>query len=827
MPPPYREEIRRRYRAAKKTGRPVGRRPLLRRLATAVMGAMLAANAYAQHEEARPSAGVPGAGSARPAMDADAPAGPGMQPPGATDAAGAWTDPLYLTVELNGRDTGVIIRATLNGGQLLARARDLEAVGLDLSHQGQAGDTLLALDSIPDLQYRYDAGRQALALQAPNDLLQPFVYGRPAAVPAAGATSGRGVVLNYDAYYQYERQATLSLWNELRYFSPLGVFENSGAAYMGHRRDDYVRFDTSWTHSDPDAMRTLRLGDTISSSLDWIRPVRMAGIQISRNFDLRPDLVTFPVPLVTGSAAVPSTVDLYINNIHRSSVDVPQGPFIFNDAPGITGAGTATIVTRDALGRAVSSTLPLYVDRRMLAEGLTGYSVEAGFLRRNYGYDSFEYDHDPAGSATVRHGYSDSLTLEGQAQAMPGAFNAGGGALLRLGSRGVLNVGVSASGGAGSGTRMTLGYQWIQPRFSIDLQTTRSFGDYWDLGGTDGYPAPHSLDRATLSVPFGDTQSVALSYIGYETEGYAPSRIGSVAYTASLGKRASVNVSAFQDFGPQRDKGVFLSLNISLESGTHLGAYGGRQNGETSYNASAMRSPDYDGGWGWGVQAGRTAHMRWGQAQTTYRGRYGEVTALAQNFDGRDGFALNASGGMVLMDGGLALSRRIHDSFALVSTNGIEEVPVRHENRLIGRTDGKGHYLIPDLNAYQSNQVSIDGLHLPARMKLTDNSRTVVPQWRSGVLVEFPITEYRAATVLLHRADGRPVAVGAQVLHEESGALTVVGHDGMAFVEGLRSENRLRVAEGDETCAVQFAYDDDARDALPTIGPLTCETQRQ
>src|SRR5690606_25642335 len=351
---------------------------------------------------------------------------------------------------------------------------------------------------------------------------------------------------------------------------------------------------------------------------------------------------------------------------------------------GITGAGSATIVARDALGRAVTSTLPLYVDRRMLAPGLSAYSIEAGFLRRNYGYDSFNYGPDPAASAMVRYGYSDSLTLEGQAQATPDAFNAGGGALLRLGSYGVAQAGISASGGAGSGTRMTLGYQWIQPRFSLDLQATRSFGAYWDLGGAEGYPAPRRLDRATLSVPLTERQSVALSYIGYEMDHYAPSRIGSVAYTASLGHRMSLNVSAFQDFGPQRDKGVFLSLNVSLESGTHLGAYGGRQNGEASYNVSAMRSPDYGGGWGWGAQAGHSAHTRWGQAQATYRGRYGEVTALAQNFDGQSGVAVNASGGMVLMDGGLALSRRIHDSFALISTNGVQDVPVLHENRVAG-----------------------------------------------------------------------------------------------------------------------------------------------
>jgi outer membrane usher protein len=63
---------------------------------------------------------------------------------------------------------------------------------------------------------------------------------------------------------------------------------------------------------------------------------------------------------------------------------VPSGPFIINQVAGINGAGQATLVTRDAAGRAVSTTLPLYVDTRMLAAGLTDYSVELGVLRRRY-----------------------------------------------------------------------------------------------------------------------------------------------------------------------------------------------------------------------------------------------------------------------------------------------------------------------------------------------------------------------------------------------------------------------------------------------------------
>lgn len=157
--------------------------------------------------------------------------------------------------------------------------------------------------------------------------------------------------------------------------------------------------------------------------------------------------MTFPIPSLAGSAAVPSAVDLYINNVRQYTGNVPSGPFIIHDVPGITGAGQATVITRDALGRTVATSVPLYVDTRMLSAGLSSYSFEAGFLRRNYGLQSFDYDARPAVSGSLRRGISNALTVEGHAEATGGVVNAGVGALLRLGYAGVLSGAVAGSAG--------------------------------------------------------------------------------------------------------------------------------------------------------------------------------------------------------------------------------------------------------------------------------------------------------------------------------------------------------------------------------------------
>lgn len=727
---------------------------------------------------------------------------------------------LYLTVTINGQLSSPAAHFVSQNGRLLATTETLHAIGLEIQSP-EPGTGLLALDAVSGLRYVFDASRQSVDITVPDRLRRPYSFGAPTdSLPAA--TAGRGLVLNYDAYYQYFDTSQLAVWNDLRYFNAHGIFESTGATYWDAWDRRHTRFDTSWSRSDPQTMRTLRVGDTITGGLDWTRPVRMGGVQWSSDFSLRPDLVTFPVPAYTGTAVVPSTVDLYVNNIRRLSTQVPNGPFVINDAPGITGAGTATVVTRDALGRAITTTLPLYIDQRMLAPGLSSYSLEAGFLRQRYGLSSFDYASSPAASASVRHGWSDGLTLESHAEVAHGLYNAGVGALVKAGTRGVINAAIANSAGDGSGTQIALGYQWIQPALTLDLQTIRQFGQYRDLGSVEGTPAPNQIDRATLSIPVGNRSSMALSYIGYKIPQYAPSRITSIAYNTTLNGYVSLNMSAYTDMGPRSDKGFLLGISIALDNHVSMSAYGGRQNGQATLNASVNRQPDYDGGWGWGAQAGRNAATQWEQAQTQYRGRYGDLTAFAQDMGGQQGFSLGASGAAVLMDGDMQLSRRVYDGFAMVSTDGVADIPVLHENRVIGTTNHSGHYLVPDLNPYQRNHIAIDALALPADMKIATTAQVVVPQARSGVLVTFPISQYQAARIILQDAHGEAIQVGAAVRHEESGASTIVGYDGETFLDGLQAVNHLRVEYEDKTCTATFPFQGGTSGSLPTIGPVTC-----
>nr|WP_260986109.1 fimbria/pilus outer membrane usher protein [Bordetella genomosp. 13] len=725
-------------------------------------------------------------------------------------------------MSINGQATTLISRFREANGRLYALPSDLDSLGIKLDGTGvrQGGD--VALDAIPGLRYRYDAATQSVSIEAPDRLRKPFGLDTRGLQPTPPATSGRGLLLNYDAYALTGRDGSLAVWNEARWFAPSGAFSNTGIGYLYGPLRRYTRFDTYWASSDAQTLRTTQVGDMISGSLDWSRSVRLGGLQWRKNFSLRPDLVTFPLPLLSGSAAVPSAVDVYVNNIRQYSGNVPSGPFVVNNVPGITGAGVASIVTRDALGRPISTSLPIYIDSRLLSEGLSGYSVDVGFLRRNYGLRSFDYQPRPAGSGTYRYGVSDALTVEAHAEASRDVYNLGGGAMVRLGSAGVIDASLAASTGDFQGAQAGVGYQYIRPDFSLDVRALRKIADYGDLASGDGTPVPDANDRITLSMPIGRSQTVAVSYIGLRYPGIEKSEIGSLSYAVNAGQRITLNLNAFKDFNRPDSSGFFLGVSIGLDDGISATATAGRQGGRDTYNVGATRTPDYGGGWGWGVQAGSAGVVDYRQAWGQYLGRYGQATATAQQLDGRTQLSLDMSGGVVVMDGHVEASRQIYDGFALVSTDGVAGVPVLSQNRRIGHTGSSGYLVVPNLNAYQRNEISIDTLALPADARIGSTRQEVVPQALSGVLARFEMNRYSAASIILRGPGGKPPAVGSRVRHEQSGKETVVGYDGIAFVDGLVERNTVRVEGKDLACVASFRYQRPADGSLPTIGPLDC-----
>ncbi|WP_449412864.1 fimbria/pilus outer membrane usher protein [Pandoraea soli] len=726
-----------------------------------------------------------------------------------------------LEVIVNGESTGRIAPFLRRKGRWFVRAGDLRLLGLTSPQLPPRDGTEVALDSLDGVRATYDAAHQTLALQVGDAWLTPYALGRPPPVVMA-ATSGTGVLINYDGYVQRDRFTRASVWSEVRGFWPGGTVRQTGLVEHSVWRHGYRRYDTWWQHDDPARVTTWVAGDLITGSLAWTRSLRIAGLQWRRNFSLRPDLVTFPIPTLHGSAVVPSSVDVYLDGVRRMSGHVPPGPFVIQDAPGLTGDLQASVVTRDALGRERVTTVPLYIDPRRLASGLSSFSVEAGLPRDDYGVRSFSYRRHPVASVTARYGATDAVTVEAQAQAGRRLALGGAGALMALGQMGVVSASAAISGGRGTGTQWSAGYQYLSRRIGVHMQLIRATGRYRDIASLDGAPAPRASDRVSVSVPFGRSRTASLAWFSQRVSGQPATRVLSASLTLPAGTRGMFSVGGFHDFARHRAHGVFAMLSVLLGGGALGSASFNQQDGQTQASVGASRAPDYSGGWGWQVIGGRAFSQRTVQGELQYLGRHGQISALAQQVGRRTGTALGMTGALVVMDNSVHATRRTYDAFALVSADRQVDVPVLRESVPIGRTDSRGYYFVPDLNGFEAARIGIDPMQLPVDMEVLTTERRIAPQAGSGVLVRFPVRRYRAALVTLIGATGQPLRPGTAVRHVQSGVETVIGYDGEVFVDALAPSNTLESRDAGQRCRVSFEWAAPAEGRIARIGPLAC-----
>ncbi|MGY3690167.1 outer membrane usher protein [Bradyrhizobium sp. USDA 3240] len=741
---------------------------------------------------------------------------------------------LQLNVVINESPVNLIGSFQLRpDGSLAATPQELREIGLIPTDEAIGSDSLVRLDRLPGVSYRVDEAKQTVRITAPDAARAPHIVNvRPKADGHIGPQRSYGGVLNYTLFASSDG----AFWRDLksfqglsgafdgRVFSPYGTFSQSAiASTVSPEFGGLTRLDSTWTYSDTESLITYRGGDTISGGLSWTRSVRLGGVQMQTNFALRPDLVTLPIPALSGSAAVPSTLDVYTQNVKTYTGSVPAGPFQVTNLPIATGAGTASVVLNDALGRQIVTTLPFYVSSQLLRVGLYDFSAELGFARRFYGIESHNYDARPVGSASVRYGLTNSLTLEGHAEGGAGLVNGGLGAAFSLGAFGAASFAVAGSQvGDRAGGLFNASLETSFWGLSLYARTQRTFGNYGDIasvtapildpkfGNSSFFSAlvPKALDQVTFSMrlPF-DRSNLGLSYTQLESALGDRNRIVGLSFSRTFFRDSTIFATAFKDIDAPRSFGIFAGISVPFRNDVTVST--GVQSGPTgtSVVTDAMKSERLEtGSYGARVRDAEGS-IPDRSARASYRASFGRIEAGVQQYGNATRATAQIDGSIAFAGGGVFFGNRIDDAFAVVNA-GAPNVAVQYENRPVGVTDSRGLLLVPYLNSYQKNKISIDPKNLPVDADVPSTHEAVVPADRSGVVVNFGILETpRAALVTFTDGKGKPLAVGAQG-HLESGQQTfVIGYDGQGYVQGLTDQNIVAIDLPDSgSCRAAFGY---------------------
>ena len=759
-------------------------------------------------------------------------------------AAGGGDEPLLLEVIVNGHSINKIGEFVLRHGVLMAKPDELRQLGFRVPAMLQKTD-LIPLSALQGFLWSIDTKNQVLKVSVSEQELIPTLLQRSdsaTAVSKPGAESshrvvesGTGVTFNYDEIGTYSAgQLGGSGTLAFQAFAPFGVLSSgwlnfAGATAFGGGNYSSIRLDTAYTYSNADSLRQFIAGDYITDGLSWTRPVHLEGMQLHSDFALRPDLITFPLPSLTGSAAVPSTVNVLANGNLVLSSQVGTGPFQTPQLPVINGAGNITMTMTNAMGQQVTVNQPFYTSSLLLKPGLQQFSAQAGLARRNWGTIDGAYG-KMAGAAIFRRGISPKLTLEASTENTVGEENIGGGGVYEIGSLGVINGDVAVTQGDGLwGGLYSLGAQHIGQIVSLGGQWIEATKNYRDVAAMNGEGVSRRQVSAFFSLASKRFGSIGAAYGDVQQD--AP--VIQIPFNQAVpltNRIVSFNASQlwhkmnfyFDDFINLTGEGNYNGLEggINISFGHRSSVDVGGTNDGIAFTQVQQSAPDI-GDWGYDayLSAG-TSFNQFGEVE--YKSPIGILLAGVDTGVGPTTVQLEAQGALSYVDKGLFPSNTIYDSFAIVDTNPLKNVQVYQENRNIGNTGKSGKLLVPDMRSYDANLVSISPGDVPLDVTLDNDQITVRPQDRSGVVVKFPMQISHGALVKIVDAEGKPIDVGSTVTLHSTGIMFPVGYDGDVYMKNLGTKNEISVElEKGGRCSATFIYHP-VPGQIPMIGPVTC-----
>jgi outer membrane usher protein len=707
-----------------------------------------------------------------------------LEPPLGPDGWREWV----FAVTLNGEEVskGSLVAEEPGSGRLaipLAQLR-LWRVRVDPARVVTLqGEPFLPLEALGASRVAVDREALTLTLELPPEAFETYAL-EEGPEPGPPPATARGAFLDYDLVATGGQgvEERLDGLVEGGLFGEPGVLAASALLRDGTGDPELVRLETRFFRDLPERRASLRLGDSLTAGGSFASSIRFGGIQWATNFALDPGFVTFPLPAIGGLAERPSVVDVFIDNLKRSTGQVPSGPFSFQNLPVVTGAGEVQLRVTDLLGRERILTQPYYVSARNLKEGLHEYSYEAGFERRRYGEASFAYG-DAVLVGTHRYGLTDALTgeLHGELQLDRQALTAGG--TLRLGLWGTLTAGVGLSRDEedGFGAVGQLAYEYRAPSWSFGARTRLASEDWSELGGRDGV---RRIDQLDLGLDLGSLGRLGLLLANEERDRGEDRTVAAASWSLPIG-RGALLVSAGQSLRPDRDLAITASYTLPLGERTTLGAEARLRDGRQTARLQARGTRGAsDLGLDWRVGAEVGDAPRSYDARLSWQGEKGAIELEAERFDDENRLRLGVDGSLAYVDGTFAASRRLGQAFGLVDLPGFPNVRVYLDNREAGRTDAGGRLLLPGLRPWEANRVRLELDDLPLDARLERAETVAVPRDRSGVKIGFPLDRRRQATAILRAAGGEPLPAGLRLASAEGGVEVVVGRDGFAQITG-------------------------------------------
>jgi len=758
-------------------------------------------------------------------------------------AAAAAAQELFVRLLLNGEDKGEVLARLEPSGDFLLREADLRAAGFrEVPGRVEAvgGEPHVFLSSLPGVRFSFDERRLTLSIEAPPALLPrrtiDFLPGRRPNVLYPGEPAG---FLNYGFSYAAGDGLSFASFNAT---GQAGARAGdwlllTDAAYTKTPAEaSFVRLMTSLIRDRRQTLQRLVLGDAVASSGDLGASVNMGGVSFSKVYAMDPYFIRYPAAGLTGFLPTASEVQVYVDGTRIRTERLPPGEFELRNIVDYGGAGTVTVVIRDAFGREERILYPFYFTDVLLREGLHEYEYHAGALREGFGESSARYG-KAAFSFLHRYGWRDGLNVGVRGEGSTDRANAGPLVVWRAGTAGIVTASASASARGGEwGAAGLLRYVYQDRRRNARLSWRGFSSRYALLGAEDGAEAIRREIEAGAGWGFAALGTLSADVTDLRRAGRPARRTLAVSWSRSLRRRASLLAS----WRRTREEGSatewFAGVTYQLGPDRSLAASWRGEGSAGTQTLQVQKSAPTGEGVGYRLAAERSEvggaaawaanpFLQYNARRAVLTGEY-RVQAVEGGQTAESGRAA-LSGGIAWVDGEFGLSRPIADSFGLAVVDDLEGVRVFVNNQEAGRTDRRGRLFLPALHSYYENYVRVDDRDIPIDYVLRDVAKVVSPPLRSGSVVRFEARRLQAVTgrLLLWR-EGKevPLEFREGTLEAPRGPVVFpTGKGGEFYLEDVPpGAHRGRVEYNGTRCGFELVVPPSA-EVVVDAGQVLCE----
>jgi outer membrane usher protein len=585
---------------------------------------------------------------------------------------------------------------------------------------------------------------------------------------------------------------------------------------------EWTRAYTYAQRDSPGTRSQLTIGETVTPG-DVFRSLPIKGVQMASDMEMLPDTSQSYAPIIRGVAQTRARLEVHQNGYPIYSTYVSAGPYEIDDLSIGGGSGELEIILTEADGQVRRFTQSYSTLSNLLREGIWRYSTGVGR------YNPQDAMGDPLlWHGTLAMGVSADSTLYGGLLASDFYRAASVGVARDIGQLGALSFDVTQSRAdtdpsqkrsSVQGTSYALKYgktfeTRTNLRFAGYRYSTQGYRDFDEALRERNHDSRFHGSRrsrleAAINQNIGDFSSLSLtlSQEDFWRTDYQQRQFQFQFNTQH--KNVSYNLYASQSLKDSgvTDRQISFGVSMPLSFGRSSTATFdvSESQGQFSQRASISGSAEQSLINYRASVANSTNNQKTAELSAGYQGSAASLGMGITQSTQYKSLSLNASGALLLHEGGLEMGPYLGETTGLAHVPNIENVGIL--NATASKTNDRGYALIPYLRPYRINRVMLDSSQLDPNVEIENGVTHVVP--RRGAVVRADFMAHRVQRLIITTRDsqGAPLPFGAQVTDALGEPVAIVGQAGQFMLGTTDGIQTLQVRWGEkstEQCAIHL-----------------------